>query len=137
MAIESKWVALRADVIAPATAPQNTKLVTESASPYDVPTHLRSYYDPETGLFTIEFKYISAERVKDERVNPYMTLSLGKKTKRVYAVHLDIHNFERDKKRVAQEARSGIESFLGAKELNRQIASRAIAEKQGTLAAVG
>jgi hypothetical protein len=133
MMIESKWISLRADVIAPETAPSDASWAMESPSPYDVPTHARSYYDPSTGLFTIEFKYISTEDVSEAKVNAYMRLALGKKSKRIYALHLDIHSFQRDRNKIAHEARSGIESFTGAKEPNRHIAIRAITDQQKSL----
>lgn len=133
MTIESKWISLRADVIAPEVAPSDAIWAVESPSPYDVPTHARSYYAPSSGLFTIEFKYISSEEVSEAKVNTYMWLVLGKKSKRIYAVHLDIHSFQRDRNKIAQEARSGIEGFNGAKEPNRHIAIRAITDQQKLL----
>lgn len=135
MTTESRWIALRADVIAPETAPGDAVWVKESPSPYDVPTHARSYYDHDSGVLTIEFKYISTEDVSEAKVNAYMRLVLGKKTKRIYAVHLDVHGFHRDRNKIAHEARSGIESFKGVKEPNRHIAIRAIADQQKSLLA--
>jgi hypothetical protein len=133
MNIESKWISLKSDDIAPETSPTDARWAKESASPYDIPTHVRSYYDPSRGILSIEFRYISSEEVTEVAVKPYFQLVLGKRTKRIYAIHFDIHNFNRDKQRIAKETRDNIESYVGAKEPNRDITIRAIAKKQQSL----
>ena len=133
MNIESRWISLKSDDIAPETNPTDAWWTKESASPYDIPTHIRSYYDPSKGTFSIEFRYISSEEVNEVEVKPYFQLVLGKKTKRIYALHFDVHNFNRDKQRIAKETRDAIEGYAGAKEPNRDITIRAIAKKQQSL----
>jgi hypothetical protein len=137
MNVEAKWVSLNADEIAPPKVASDANWVAESPSPYDVPTHVRSFYDAKLGIFTIELRYISPEPVKDIDLRPYIRLAVGHKTNRIYAIRFDIHNFNRDRIRIAKETHDSIASWSGGKEpSNRDIALRVIDRQQKLFAAV-
>lgn len=130
---ESRWISLKSEDIAPDTAPSDAAWARESPSLYDVPTHTRSYYSPESGVFTIQFRYISSEPLKEVKIKPYFLVELGKTSKRIYAIHFYIHDFNRDKQRIAAETRESISAYSGITEPNKDIAVRAITKQQQKL----
>jgi hypothetical protein len=135
---EAKWLPLNADEIAPSRHPSDASWVEESPSPYDVPTHARSFYDDTTGILTIEFRYMSSERTKELVLSPYIKAVVGKASRRIYAVHLDVHTFSRDRNRMATATKDSICAFDGIRLSNRRAAVNAIDRKQGMLfAALG
>ena len=130
--IEARWETLQADTIAPPVQPSDASWIVERPSPYDIPTHVRSFYDSACGLLTIEFRFIANEELKEVAIPPYFTFLLGKKTRRIYAIRFDVHTFNKDKKRIAEEtARSLQQAPTDAK--SQLITLRAIQSKEQQL----
>lgn len=128
---ESRWITLSPDQIAPSTHPQDALWATESPSPYDVPSHVRSHYDSHTGFINIEFRYIESEPQVELKLDNYATAHVGKRSGRIWSLNFDIHTFNRDKKHIADAAMRSIESLPEAP--NRAIAAKAIFSKSSSL----
>jgi hypothetical protein len=63
--------------------------VTVMASPYDVPDAYRSHYDAEKDRHILEFRYLTEEPKKRENHGQYITLLVGKNSRRIYGVEID------------------------------------------------
>lgn len=63
--------------------------VTVMASPYDVPDAYRSYYDEARERHVVEFRYLTEEPKKRENHGQYITLLVGKNSRRIYAIEID------------------------------------------------
>jgi hypothetical protein len=129
----SSWIALDFNQIAPATVPADAPWATESPSLNDVPTHARSGYDSATGIFTIEFRYLYDEEKSPFEVTAYIRVLSGRKSHRLYRIDFDIHGFNRDRNRIAQQTKSSLASCTKIVEPNRDIAIRIIDEEQAKL----
>lgn len=130
---ESKWIRLSPDDIAPSFHPDDAAWAIESPSPYDIPSHARSEYDPVTGCFVIEFKYIEAEPLIEVDVGEYFKAKVGKKTKRVWSIRFDAHAFHRDRKAIALAATNSMNEAKPSSISNAKIAARAITTKGDSL----
>lgn len=130
---EARWLPLNADEIAPSRHPSDAKWVEESPSPYDVPTHARSFYDEQTGCLTIEFRYMSNEITKKIDLGSYVVATVGKLSRRIYAIQLNVESFNRDKAKMAAATASFISQSSGLRPTNRRVASMAVERKQGSL----
>jgi hypothetical protein len=62
-----------------------------SFSPYDVPRRYRSYRDPDSKFFVIEFGYLLDERTVPQKASPQapVELEIGENSKRIYKIKLD------------------------------------------------
>ena len=60
-------------------------------SPYDMPQAVRGGYDANRKLFAIDFKYIGDEPTERQQLDQYVTMHLGKKTRRLYRIDADVH----------------------------------------------
>jgi len=61
-----------------------------SVSPYDMPQAIRGGYDEGTRRFVIEFKYLSREETRTQQVDDHVTLRLGERSHRLYAIEADV-----------------------------------------------
>jgi len=131
--IEAKWETLQADTIAPPIQPSDASWSTERPSPYDIPTHVRSFYDSASGVLTIEFRYIAHEELVEFEVPPYFNFLLGKKTRRIFGLRFDVHSFNKDKKKMAEETAKTLQSVPMKDMSTREITLRAIQSKEQKL----
>lgn len=123
---ETRWINLSEEQIAPASHPNDARWALESPSLYDIPSHIRALYDPGTGFLRIEFRYLETEQTDLVTLSDYLRANIGKRSRRIWAIEFDIHNYNRDRKRIAQVAEDSIERLSSAKRENRVIASRAV-----------
>lgn len=57
-------------------------------SPYDMPEAVRGTYDKNEQKFTIEFRYIGGDEPLERDVQDKTTISVGKRSKRIYKIEL-------------------------------------------------
>lgn len=126
---DGRWIALSQEEVAPSTHPVDAKWVLESPSMYEIPSHMRATYDASTGLLKIEFRYLETERGEDFILSGYAKASVGVRSKRILAIEFDIHRYNKDRKRIAQEAETSISMVSSARMQNRAITSRAVQVK--------
>jgi len=120
----SQWITLTSSEIAPPIHPSDAKWITEAPSPFDVPSHARSTYNPKTGCLEIEFKYLEHEDLRTVRLDAYFTAQVGKKTRRIWQLCFDVDAFARDRQKIASAAKSSVEKATDVS--NGDIAGRAI-----------
>jgi hypothetical protein len=58
-------------------------------SPYDMPEAFRCSYDKDTKIFLIEFRYIGGDEPIEIDTLESATISIGKRSKRVYKIELE------------------------------------------------
>lgn len=77
-----------------------------AVSPYDVPQGVRAYRDDRTGNFAIEFKYLVEDEphVQTEHENQHVSVEIGKNSKRIYRIMLDVIAMQCDIVGLAVEA---------------------------------
>ena len=95
-----RWIPLNTEKIAPWEHPSDAKWAFESASPYVIPSHARSSFDPSSGLLEVEFRYAIPEPVSEVRLDRYFTASVGKKSGRLFTVRFDVRAFHLDKSEI-------------------------------------
>ena len=122
----TKWIDLSQERIAPPVRPKEAQWALEIPSVYDVPSQMRASYDASSGFIKIEFKYLESEPTEILTIGEYLNASIGKKSRRIWAVEFDIHNFNRDRKRIVQVAEASIKKLSKVRPGNQEIASRAI-----------
>lgn len=130
---ESKWIRLSSDDIAPPFHPDDAAWAIESPSPYDIPSHARSEYDPDTGCLIFEFKYIEPEPLIEVDIGDYVKARVGRRTKRVWSIRFNAHAFHRDKKAIALAATTSMNEAKSSSISNAKIAARAITTKGDSL----
>lgn len=123
---ETRWINLSQDQVAPASHPSDASWALESPSIYDIPSHVRAIYDSNTGFVRIEFKYLELEQTELVIISEYLRANIGKRSHRIWAIDFDIHNYNRDQKRITQAAENFIGEISSAKHESRAIASRVI-----------
>jgi len=123
---ETRWINLSQDQIAPSSHPTDAAWALESPSIYDIPSHVRALYDTATGFVRIEFKYLEPEQTELFTLSEYLRANIGKRSHRIWAIEFDIHNYNRDQKRITQAAEDSIGKISSAKQESRAIASRVI-----------
>lgn len=64
--------------------------VTFYVSPYDVPEAVRGFYNEKKEQFIIEFKYLGEEGLEKRVMDQYVTLRVGKNSKRLYVIEIDV-----------------------------------------------
>lgn len=77
-----------------------------AVSPYDVPQGVRGYTDKTTSNFVIEFKYLVEDEphVQTAHENPHVRVEIGKNSKRIYRIMLDVVALKCDLVRLAVDA---------------------------------
>ena len=65
-------------------------------SPYDVPDAVRGRYDSNLGRFVIEFRYIQEEEWERDEHHEYITLRLGKNSRRILGIEIDVDRLKAD-----------------------------------------
>jgi hypothetical protein len=87
----SDWVPVDIEEIRtkPDSAPNGVK-INLFLSPYDVPEATRGRFDDDRKLFVIEFKYISDEPTRRERVDDFVNIRVGKTSERLHAIEIDV-----------------------------------------------
>lgn len=68
--------------------------ITLMMSPYDLPEAVRGFYNSTRERFLIQFKYLSDEPTKAERMGELVSLTLGEKSGRIYEIELDVAKAE-------------------------------------------
>ena len=126
---ESKWMHLNSEAIAPEIHPADAAWATESPSSYDVPSHVRASYDQSSGCLIFEFKYIQDEPLTEVPLDGYTTAVVGRKTRRVWKIKLDVHRFNRDRHCIAQMASKSIQTASSDAVSNGSIAANVFVTK--------
>src|ERR1044071_7101391 len=80
-------------------------------SPYDVPLAARGRYDGEHKRFFIDLKYMSSEPV-EERQEGELTLEVGRRSKRIYSIGVDIDALNASAVGLTVAVRRGVEPGL-------------------------
>lgn len=86
MSFFGQWIELDFERIAPSEAPATAAWARQSASPYDVPTHVRTKFDSAAGLLVLQFKYITEEDLTSRRIGSFVEVKVGKKTHRLFEI---------------------------------------------------
>lgn len=86
-----RWVQLDTKVLdKPKVKDLNGIRVAVSLSPYDIPSAVRGFRDPQSKWFVIEFRYLTeeakSEPIGDERVK----IVNGLKSQRIYQIHVNV-----------------------------------------------
>ena len=68
-----------------------------SVSPYDIPEAVRGYFSEVKDRFVVEFKYMAYEPTETKSEDRYTSLVLGKNSRRLYAIELDVTALQVDK----------------------------------------
>jgi len=92
-----QWIALDFDRIAPSQVSAKAAWARQSASPYDVPTHVRTKHDREAGVLVVQFKYISDEDLIRKRIGQFAVAKIGKKTRRLFEIEFDDASYKASK----------------------------------------
>jgi hypothetical protein len=66
-------------------------------SPYDMPEAVRGSYNKEQKKFLIEFRYIGGDEPLETEVRDDTTLSIGRRSKRIYKIELGKIELTKDK----------------------------------------
>jgi hypothetical protein len=61
-----------------------------TVSPYDLPEAIRGTYDDQRKRFVIEFRYLNEETTEPHRVAPHIVVCLGKVSRRLHALEVDV-----------------------------------------------
>lgn len=124
------WIALDFDRIAPSQVPAKAAWARQSASPYDVPTHVRTKHDREAGVLVVQFKYITDEDLIGKRIGEFAVAKIGKKTRRLFEIVFDDASYKASK---GQSATVAVKDEVAAELTssrslvsNAMIASRAL-----------
>lgn len=128
-----RWISLSQDEIAPAVHPGDATWVVESPSIYDIPSHVRSAYDEKKGILTVEFKYLETEPLEALTVSEFITAKVGTRSKRIFAILVDIHRLSREKRKLGEVFEGYVVNLTSARKENREIASRAMHVKREDL----
>jgi hypothetical protein len=113
-----EWIEVNTDQASPEIEQKvrgvNVKL---SASPYDVPTKVRGYRENNSDFFVIEFQHIvSGEPIREMRPSPEgrMILEVGKISKRIYKIKVDVVHFKADAVRlqIATQVEQAMEAAI-------------------------
>jgi hypothetical protein len=111
-------------------------------SPYDVPEAVRGTYDKTIKRFVIEFQYISDEPLKRQFYDKYVDLKIGKNSRRLYAIEIDVDALKATSIEVQmgirQEVANALDSLLHSpinaqRRGNYHLVQQAISTKQDQL----
>uniref|UniRef100_UPI003F816003 hypothetical protein n=1 Tax=Xanthomonas sp. 0924 TaxID=2835534 RepID=UPI003F816003 len=140
MAHFTQWLKLERSEVAPRHKVEGAEWAFQSPSLYDIPTHARAKYDADNGHFIVQFRYlIMDEPYVDRAVGDHLTLTVGKKTGRVFCIDADLFNLSRSRsamKRSPELEEGASEVALairGSSASNGHIASRALESKKRKL----
>lgn len=142
MSNATKWIRLNYDRIAPETHPDDAVWVSESASPYDVPSDVRAAYDPTTGHVVIDFRYITDEPTETVDLGAYGQALVGRNSRRVLSLRFDTHSYIRARNAMAHGRGQDMLSIAAQESLasipakfarNRELVGKAISDKARAL----
>src|SRR5687767_6301690 len=77
--------------------------LTITLSPYDIPDGVRGVYDEQRGRYVIEFSYIEDEPWDYGEQDKYVRLRIGKASRRLKGVELDVDKITADSVSVRME----------------------------------
>lgn len=129
----TKWLKLNPDEIAPFERPKDAPWSLSSPSPYIVPTMVRAEYSTATGHLCVAFQYITEEEAQELQVTPYCVISIGRRTKRIFSLDFNIHQYNRDRKLIEKAAKDTFDSLPPSGVANAPIVSRAFSKRSSDL----
>jgi len=66
-------------------------------SPYDIPAAVRGFFDESKRRFIVEFKYMGEEPTEMSRQDHYANLIVGKNSRRLYGMELDVEALQAER----------------------------------------
>jgi len=130
---ESKWISLSSEDIAPPIHPEDALWAMESASPYDVPSYVRSKFDKASKTLAIEFRYLRKEDLKSVDLKEWGSAMIGSKSGRIWLLILNTDAIDRDFQILKEKVHSGVNRLSSTGATNGDIANRAIEGRSKTL----
>lgn len=128
-----RWLKVRYRDVALNTRPPDAEWALESASPYDVPSELRAQFDEIAGRALLEFRYITDEPEETIWLDEHRFYRVGKKTRRLRAVNVDLLDSHGDIRGVLHAFKRSIANLSPRETSNRKIAVRALKDKEQSL----
>lgn len=87
----TQWISLSPEKLVADTRQQLRGLeLNIFVSPHDVPDAVRGYFDQQINRFVIEFRYLADERWQAKTQDPFLTLRVGRDSKRLLGIEVDV-----------------------------------------------